>query len=97
MDREKMLDLALEKMEQEIESIEGDEANSHSMEECKDPLNCPQHMAEMGEGLSKEPAAVKIEVHKLAGMPSLEGEMKGEKAEEGLSPDEAEELRKLLK
>ena len=99
MEKADLLDRALEKIFDELDEIEGKVATSHSAEDCPDPLNCPEHESELGEHLSpeklpgeSEPAAVKIEVHKM-GMPTLDGK----KAEEGLSPEEAEELKKLLK
>ena len=100
MDKEKMIDMALEKIMEDMDGLEGHSAMEHSLEECKDPLTCEQHSGELGHHMTPdggEPAAVKIEVHKL-GMPSLDGAKEGEgKAEEGLSADEAEQLRKLLK
>ena len=74
----------------------------HSLEDCPDPFTCEQHSGELGKNLApEEPAAVKIEIHK-PGMPSLDGEKLPEegaegKAEEGLSPEEAEQLKKLVK
>ena len=94
-----MLDKALAQIMEELDEIEGTSAMSHSAEECPDPLNCPQHSAEHGDSLSKEaePAAVKIEVHKLAGMPSLDNPDDGKEEKGELKPEEAEALRKLLK
>jgi hypothetical protein len=95
-----MMDKVLEQILGELDDIEGDGAMKHSAEECPDPLGCTMHDGESSEALAKpgeeSPAAVKIEVHKL-GMPTLDGGDESDKAEEGLSPEEAEELRKLLK
>lgn len=93
-----MMDLALEKIMGELDDIEGKSSMEHSLEECPDPLNCDQHGLESGKALApEEPAAVKIEVHKM-GMPSLDGAKEDEgEADEGLSPEEAEQLKKLLK
>ena len=102
MDKEKMIDMALEKIMEDMDGIEGHSAMEHSLEECKDPLTCEQHSGELGHHLTPdggEPAAVKIEVHKL-GIPTMDGDKlpeEGEHAEEGLSPAEAEALKKLLK
>lgn len=102
MDKSALFDMALEKLMGDMDDMEGKGAMSHSAEECPDPLTCDQHDSELGEHLTPgehEPAAVKIEVHKL-GMPSLDGvkdEEEGSKADEGLSPEEAEALKKLLR
>ena len=102
MDKAKMMDMALEKIMGELDEVEGHSAMEHSLEDCPDPFTCEQHSGELGKNLApEEPAAVKIEIHK-PGMPSLDGEKLPEegaegKAEEGLSPEEAEQLRKLLK
>ena len=99
MEKDKLLDMALEKIMNELDDIEGTSANSHSLEECPDPLNCKMHDGEL-DGLAPEkqedgsPSAVTVEVHKM-GLPSLTGGK--EKEGEGLSEEEAEELRKLLK
>jgi hypothetical protein len=100
--KEDLLDMALEKIMGELDDIEGKSSMEHSLEDCPDPFNCEQHSGELGKSLTPdggEPAAVKIEVHKV-GVPSLDGKPipeDGKKAEEGLSSDEAETLRKLLK
>lgn len=95
MEKSALFDAALEKMMNELDEVEGSSATAHSLEDCTDPLTCGQHEAEEGEHLTPEkgsPAAVTVEVHKM-GLPSMEGE----KAEDGLSPEDVEELRKLLK
>lgn len=94
MERDKMIDMALEKLMGDMDDLEGKGAMSHSMEDCPDPLGCKMHDSDVGENLSPEPS-VKIEVHKM-GLPSMDGG-KEEGKGEGLSPEEAEELRKLLK
>ena len=96
-----LLDMALEKLMGDMDELEGKGAMAHSLEECPDPLNCTMHDMEESHKLMPEDGkpAVSIEVHKM-GMPTLDGEKAegdGEKAEEGLSPEEAEELKKLLK
>jgi len=85
----------------DMDDMEGKGAMAHSSEECPDPLTCGQHDIEAGESLAGGDGSptVKIEVSK-GGLPSLTGDKaEGEesKAEEGLSPEEAEELRKLLR
>lgn len=102
MEKSALFDAALDRIMSELDEVEGGSAMSHSAEECPDPMSCRMHDDELGESLSgdkdKAPAAVEIKVSKL-GMPSLDGDSpEGEsKAEDGLSPEEAEELRKLLK
>jgi hypothetical protein len=104
MAKSDMLEMALDRIIGELDDIEGHEAMDHSLEECPDPLNCKMHEGELSENMTPDggvPAAVKIEVHKV-GMPTLDGkelpaEGKGHRAEEGLSPAEAEALKKLLK
>lgn len=103
MDKEKMIDMALEKIMEDMDGLEGHSAMEHSLEDCKDPLTCEQHSGELGHHLTPDGGepAVKIEVHKI-GMPTMDGdklpeEGEDKKAEEGLSPEEAEQLKKLLK
>ena len=94
MEKSALFDAALEKMMNELDEVEGKSATAHSLEDCPDPLMHDQHDGESSENLTpsaKEPA-VSIEVHKM-GIPSMEGE----KAEDGLSPEDVDELRKLLK
>ncbi len=98
MEKSALFDAALDRIMSELDEVEGGSAMSHSAEDCPDPLGCKEHDGEHADSLSgKEPAAVKIEVSKL-GMPTLDGgKAEGEsKAEDGLSPEEAEELRKLI-
>ena len=101
MKEDKLMDAALERIMNDLDDIEGKSAMEHSLEDCPDPLNCDQHGLEAGKNLTPEPSAIKIEIHK-PGMPTLDGEKlaeegEGTKSDEGLSPAEAEELRKLLK
>ena len=102
MEKAKMFDMALDKMLGELDDIEGHGAMSHSLEECPDPMNCDMHDGDLGENLAPEkqeegsPAAVEITVHKM-GMPSMDGKSDSKAEEDHLSPEEAEELRKLLK
>jgi len=102
MDKVKLFDAALDKLMGDMDDMEGTSAMAHSQEECPDPLGCKMHDGELGKELAPEggePAAVKIEIKKL-GMPSLDGAKEGDgegKAEEGLSPEDEEALKKLLK
>ena len=93
MKKVELFDKALDQLMGDMDDMEGKGAMAHSSEECPDPLNCKEHEMESADNLSSEPA-VKIEVHKM-GMPTLDGAK--ESAEEGLSPEEAEELKKLLR
>jgi hypothetical protein len=97
MDKEKLIDMALEAISSDMDDLEGKSALEHSLEECPDPLTCDMHKGELSDNLSKDekPDGIEVEVHKI-GMPSLEGEKFG-KAEDGLSPEEADELKKLIK
>jgi hypothetical protein len=99
-----MMEMALEKLAGDMDDIEGHGAMAHSAEECPDPLSCSMHDDEHGDNLSKvEPGTadgVEIEIKKVGpGMPSMDGEKEEPegKAEDGLSEEDAEELRKLLK
>jgi hypothetical protein len=92
-----MFDAALEKMMGELDDVEGSSAMSHSQDECPDPLTCGQHDAEQAHSLSPGGDGVTIEVKKM-GLPSLDGSKEEEgEGSEGLSPEEADQLRKLLK
>ncbi len=102
MDKSKLMDAALAALMDDMDDMEGTAATAHSQEECPDPLGCKMHDAEAGDSLSglpegdKSPAALTIEVKK-GGLPSMEGELgEGKGAEEGLSPDEQELMKKLL-
>lgn len=94
-----MLDKALEMLGGDMDDMEGKSAMSHTLDECPDPFGCTQHDSELGQHLTQEPAAVKIEVHKLGGLGGLEDkpslEDKGEEGE-GLDDEDAEILKKLL-
>lgn len=95
-----MMDEALERLAGDMDAMEGRDAMKHPMEECPDPMTCTQHDDELGEGIAEDkPVGVAIEVKPIPGMPSMEGEKsEGEgSAEEGLSPEDVEELRKLVK
>ncbi len=103
-----MMDMALERLMGDMDDLEGDASMAHSQEDCPDPLGCKMHDSESGDALPAKPTGVEIEIKKIGeGMPSLKG-VPGEspseevsehegKAEDGLSAEEAEELRKLLK
>lgn len=99
MDKSALFDAALDRIMSELDDVEGGSAMSHSAEDCPDPMSCKMHDDEMGDNLSGKEGdpSIEIKVSKL-GMPSLDGDsMEGEsKAEDGLSSEEAEELRKLL-
>lgn len=90
-----MLEKVLSLLADDMDDMEGKSAMVHSSEECPDPLTCGQHDDEMSKSLTPDGGEpVKM------GMPSLDGVKEGDddsKAEEGLSPEEADELRKLLK
>ena len=101
-----MMDKALAMLADDMDSMEGDSAMSHSMDDCPDPLGCTMHDSETGANLTPDGGApaVTIAIHK-PGMPSLDGMKEGDgpslddKGEEGesLSPEDAEILKKLLK
>ena len=107
MNKSDLMDIALEKLGGDMDDLEGHSAMSHSAEDCPDPLGCKMHDGELGDNLS--PAAVEgkpileIEV-KGEGLPSMNGakaeepslDDKGENGE-GLSEEDAEILKKLLK
>ncbi len=86
MDKERILDLVLERLIGDMDDMEGSAAMAHSADECPDPLGCKMHDSELGDSLTKDEPGMK-------GIPSLEGQSE-EKAE--LSDDDAEELKKLL-
>ncbi len=95
MDKNALLDMALEKLMGDMDDIEGSSALEHDIDHCEDPLSCTMHDGELGENLSGgegKPDLVKIEVKKM-GLPTLEV---GKKAEDGLDPEDLEKLRELL-
>ncbi len=99
MDKTALLDMALEKLMGDMDDMEGSNAMSHSAEDCPEPLTCGEHDGELGKDLTPDGGKVEIEVHK-DGLPSMDGvtaEDQEGKAEDGLSPEEAEALKKLLK
>ncbi len=90
-----MFDAALDRIMSELDDVEGGSAMSHSVEDCPDPLGCTMHESENAEPLAggeKSPSIVEIKL----GAPSMDGDKAEGPAEEGLSDEEAEELRKLL-
>jgi hypothetical protein len=97
LEKSALFDAALDRIMSELDDVEGGSAMSHTADDCPDPLGCTMHDSENAGSLSGD-GAVKIEVSKM-GLPSLDGgpEEGESKAEDGLSPEEAEELRKLLK
>ncbi len=110
MNKSDLMDVALEKLMGDMDDLEGSSAMSHSAEDCPDPLGCKMHDDELGENLNPANAekmgapVVSIEVKKMGdGLPSMEGakdepslDDKGEHGE-GLSDEDAEILKKLLK
>lgn len=97
MEKSALFEAALDRIMGELDDVEGGSAMSHSAEDCPDPLGCTMHESENAEPLAAKgeaPLGVEIEVKKM-GVPSLDGDSES-KAEDGLSPEEAEELRKLL-
>ncbi len=95
MDRSAIFDAALERLMGDMDDMEGSSAMKHSVDECPDPMSCDQHDSELGENLTPAPKpAIAIEI-KGAEPESMDEGM--EAAEDKLSPEEAEELRKLLK
>ncbi len=108
MNKSDMMEMALDKLMGDMDDIEGDSSMAHDQDECPDPLGCKMHDAESGEALAGKPSGVEIEIKKIGeGVPSMKGipadspgeepeEGKESAAEDGLSAEEAEELRKLL-
>lgn len=99
-----LLDKALDMLIGDMDDMEGHGAMSHSLEECPDPLMCSEHDSELGDMAPEKeepgsPAAVEVTVHKM-GLPTMDGKSEKDESEEGgdhLTPEEAEELKKLLK
>lgn len=98
MEKSEIMNMVLDRLVDEMDEVEGNSSMAHSQEECPDPLGCTMHDGEHGDNLSEgKPSGVEVEIKKLGeGMPSMEG-AKEDAAEDGLSDDDAEELRKLLK
>ncbi len=101
MEKGELLDKALEMLMGDMDDMEGSAAMAHSADDCPDPLGCTEHDGELGKNMTPDGGApsVKIEVSK-GGLPSLDGVKAPDeegKSEEGLSPEEAEALKKLLK
>lgn len=96
MDKNAMLEMALDKIMGDLDDVEGKSAMAHEMDECPDPLNCKMHEGSSSDNLTPEGGmpAIKIEVSKMK-MPSMDG--KSAEDMDGLSDDESEELKKLLK
>lgn len=97
MEKAEMLDKALDMLLGDMDDMEGKGAMAHSADDCEDPLGCSQHDDANSSNLTPDGGSpsVKIEVSK-GGLPSLDGKTEA-KAEEGLSAEEADALRKLLK
>jgi hypothetical protein len=98
MDKQSMMDMALEKILNEIEDVEGKDAITHAPEHCLDPMSCAEH-SDMGvkdmddmdnnmdESVMGKPAAIEISVEKQSPMMMKESE---------LSDEEKDALAKLL-
>lgn len=108
MNKSELMEMALEKLVGDMDDLEGSAAMEHSPEECPDPLGCKMHDAEAGDSLSSEAnPGDKPGLPSMKGTPSKgdgdEGEDLGDdlpgepEAEGGLSEEEAELLKKLLK
>lgn len=109
MNKSDLMEMALEKLVGDMDELEGKSSMEHSVEDCPDPLGCTMHEGESGDALSGDGnGGVEIEIKKIgSGLPSMKGtpgESAAEEmaehegaAEDGLSPEEAEALRKLLK
>ena len=94
------MDAALAKILDDMDDMEGKSAMSHSLEDCPDPMSCTQHDDEVKGNLTPEDGKSAPGLTIVVGdgmMPKL-GEKGSEegKADEGLSPEEAAELRKIL-
>lgn len=101
MHKAEMFDKALDMLMGDMDDMEGKSALSHSMEDCPNPLECDQHDGEEGKDLTPDHDSRSLEI-KVSGLPTLEGKQEGKegamnRAEEGLSTEEAEQLKKLLK
>lgn len=102
MNKSEMMDMVLEQLSGDMDDLEGTASMSHSLENCPDPIGCSMHDDEHGDNLSpaaagKDGGGVEIEIKNIGdGMPSMDG-AKEEAAENGLTEEETEALRKLLK
>lgn len=102
MNKSELMEMALEKLVGDMDDLEGTASMAHSTDECPDPLGCTMHEAESGDALSSD-----AKPGDKPGLPSMKGTpSKGDDeapedpespAESGLSEEEAEALRKLLK
>ena len=91
-----LFEAALDRLLGDMDDTEGRAATSHSVEECPDPLGCTAHDSDsMGDLAQSGKPAIEIEVHKAMapGEPSLDD--KGE-ADEGLSEEDKNILKKIL-
>jgi hypothetical protein len=112
MENKDLFDSALSKLMDDMDDMEGSSAMSHSMDECPDPLICPQHDSETGENLTSEHSGtadnvtrngadpvVSIEIKKM-GLPTLEGDNGQDESGSGMEADSGlhpEELEALRK
>lgn len=98
------MDAALERIINDMDDMEGKAAMSHTLEECPDPMNCTMHDDDVKGNLTPEDGKSKTGLTIIVGdgmMPKLgdkvsDGPGSEEKSDEGLSPEEAAELRKIL-
>lgn len=90
------IEKALAMLSGDMDSLEGKSAMAHSLDDCPDPLGCDMHESENAEPLADKGLTIEI---KGAGMPTLDGAKapESEGMGEGLSDEEAEALKKLLK
>lgn len=96
MDKNAMLEMALDKIMGDLDDVEGKGAMAHGMDECPDPLNCKMHEGNSSDNLTPDGGmpSIKIELSKMH-MPTMDG--KSAEDADGLSDAESEELKKLLK
>ena len=100
MNKSELMEMALERLIGDMDDLEGADAMAHGVDECPDPLGCTMHESESGDSLSSD-----AKPGDKPGLPSMKGtpskgdgeEVAEGAAEDGLSAEDAEELRKLLK
>ncbi len=101
MKKSDLMEMALEKLVGDMDDLEGSASMAHESDECPDPLTCTMHDSESADNLSGEDnGGVEGAIKKLgAGIPSMEGDKEESEspAEEGMSAEDIEALRKLLK
>lgn len=99
MNKSDLMEMALEKLVGDMDDLEGAAAMAHDVEECPDPLSCTMHESESGEALSSDAKpGDKPGLPSMKGTPSKgDGDGAESPAEDGLSDEEKEALRNLLK